>query len=127
MRNTATTIVVVDDDHDTVTFVCDFFTMLGMTVVRCHSDNRVASCVAEHHPALVILGFRLRDVTGVDMLHQLRADPTTHAIPVVFFTGSVDELRHEVPDLAAHNAHLVGKLDVEQLNAVVHQRVQQAA
>ena len=32
------TIVIVDDDQDTLDFLCDFFSMQGMVAVRCPSS-----------------------------------------------------------------------------------------
>jgi len=44
---------------------------LGLTLAR------------EHRPELILLDQHLPDVTGADVLHRLRADPSTRAIPVV--------------------------------------------
>ena len=120
------TIVVVDDDHETVTFLRDFFDMLGMVVVTCSDGAQAPACTAKHHPAVVILDVYLEGMTGVDVLRQLRAQPTTQDIPVVFFSGSGDYLRRLLPDLAAHGASLVVKPDIEQLSAVVQRLVQQS-
>ncbi len=124
MSNAPATIVVVDDDDDTVTFMRDFFTMLGMMVVVCPTNTRAVACIAEHHPSVIILDLRLEHITGVDVLHQVRADPTLQTVPVVFFTGSNDYLRQLLPDYAAHGAHLVVKPNVEQLSVLVQQLVQ---
>lgn len=124
MNTTPRTIVVLDDDDETVIFLCDFVTMLGMEVVPCHSDTQAVATIADHCPIVIIVDFWLQDMTGVDVLQQLRADPTTQAIPVVFFTGSASDLRKQLPDYAAHGAYLVVKPNVEQLSALVQRLVQ---
>lgn len=121
MNTTPPTIVVVDDDHDTVIFLCDFFTMFDMRVVPCPVNTHALGCIVEHQPSVVILDLRLEYTTGVDLLHQMRADPSMQAVPVVFFTGSDDYLRQLLPDYAAHNVHLIVKPDVEKLGILVQQ------
>ena len=43
----------------------------------------------EQHPALVLMDIHLPGISGVEAFHQLRADPTTRAIPVIAVTASV--------------------------------------
>ena len=125
MNDSPATIVIVDDDEDTVTFLCDFFTMLDMTPIRCPVGSDAAACVRQHRPAVVILDVLLDGTTtGVDMLRQLRADSATHTVPVVFFSGSEDILRRLMPDYAVHGANFVVKPNIEKLQTVVQQLVQ---
>ena len=42
------------------------------------------------HPDLVLLDLELPDISGEEVLAELRADPATSAIPVVVVTGDVD-------------------------------------
>jgi DNA-binding response OmpR family regulator len=123
MKNTPATVVVVDDDQDTVKFFSDFFTMFDMRVESCPVNIHVLACIVEQHPSVVILDLRLDHLTGVDILHQMRAHPSLHIVPVVFFTGSDDYLRQLLPDYAAHNAYVVRKPDVEKLSILVQELV----
>jgi CheY-like chemotaxis protein len=45
---------------------------------------------AQLHPDLVLLDLELPDISGEEVLAELRADPATSAIPVVVVTGDVD-------------------------------------
>jgi two-component system, OmpR family, phosphate regulon response regulator PhoB len=120
------TIVVVDDDLEITSFLDNFFTMVGFRVVPCANGVDAPTCIAEHQPAVVILDVRMEHTTGVEVLHELQRNPTTQNVPVVFFTGSGEALRQLLPDYAAHNAYLVIKPNVEQLNIVVQRLVQQS-
>jgi two-component system cell cycle response regulator DivK len=43
----------------------------------------------ERQPALVLMDIQLPGISGIQALGQLRADPTTRAIPVIAVTASV--------------------------------------
>ncbi len=90
MSQTNATIVVVDDDPDIVECLVDYLHGMGLDAVSCRVGPQVAACIAQHTPSLVILDVDLGDITGVDVLHAMRADPMTCAVPVIFFTGNVD-------------------------------------
>jgi CheY-like chemotaxis protein len=125
MNDSRATIVTVDDDEDTVTVLCDFFTMLGMTPVRCMVGTDIVACVRQYQPRVVILDVLLDGTTtGVDVLHHLRADPAMHTVPVVFFSGSEDALRRLLPDYTAHGATFVAKPNIDKLMTMVGHLVQ---
>lgn len=124
MTRSPPTIVIVDDDHDTVTFLCDFFAMLDMQVVAVNPNTLTPAVIADHQPTVIILDLRLGYMTGVDVLHQLRVDPATTLVPVVFFTGSDDVLLQLLPDYAVYNASLVIKPNIQQLMIHVQDLVQ---
>ncbi len=53
-----------------------------------------ASCLRvarEESPDLILLDLMLPDMSGIDVLYQLRADPMTRDIPVVVFSASSDQ------------------------------------
>ena len=88
MEQAHPTIVVLDDDEDTATFLSDFFGMLGLAALGCPVTSQAATWIAQQRPDLVILDVQLGCMTGIDVVHQLRADPRMRALPVIFFTGS---------------------------------------
>ncbi len=127
MSQTNATIVVVDDDPDIVECLVDYLHGMGLDVVSCRVGPQVAACIAQHTPSLVILDVDLGDITGVDVLHAMRADPVTCAVPVIFFTGNVDKLRQALPHYQTLDAALVVKPDIAGLGALIHDFVHQQA
>ncbi len=120
-------IIVLDDDPNTVTFLCDFLGMLGLPAVACPLGPAAATWIAQSQPRLVILGGDLGDMTGPEVFRQLWADAATRMVPVIFFTGSAARVRGELPDYHARGAALVVKPDAEQLGALVQQLLAEAA
>lgn len=46
--------------------------------------------VQHNRPDLILLDLNLPDMSGIDVLHRLRADPMTRAIPVIVVSASTD-------------------------------------
>ncbi len=71
--------------------------------------------VRENHPDMILLDLHLPDVTGADVLRQLRADKQTAGIPVVMLTA--DSTRTQARELldAGAQAYLTKPLQVRRL------------
>ena len=127
MSQLPATIVVVDDDPDTVEFLCDYLSKMGFNAVSCQAGPQTAACIAQHAPRVVILDVDLGAITGLDVFHQLRADATARLVPVIFFTGNEHKLRTALPDYQARGAALVVKPNIAGLGALLHAFVQPQA
>jgi signal transduction histidine kinase/CheY-like chemotaxis protein len=73
----------------------------------------------EHRPALILLDLHLPDLSGDEVLRQLRDDPATRGIPVAIL--SADATPGQVRRLLAEGAHsyLTKPLDVAELRQLV--------
>jgi signal transduction histidine kinase/CheY-like chemotaxis protein len=69
----------------------------------------------EHRPSLILLDLHLPDITGEEVLHRLREDPITAAIPVVIV--SADATPGQVQRLLASGAtaYITKPIDVRDL------------
>jgi CheY-like chemotaxis protein len=73
----------------------------------------------EHRPDVILLDHHLPDVTGVEVLHRLKAHPDTRGIPVVIVSadatpGQVRRMR----DLGAHD-YVTKPLDLTRFLKVI--------
>ncbi len=125
MSRSPPTIVVVDDDPDIVEFLCDYLRGMGFDTVICRPGPQAAACIAQHVPSLVILDVDLGDTTGIDLFHALRADSVPRQVPVIFFTGTPDRLRQQLPHYHTLGAALVVKPDIAGLAARIRDLVHQ--
>jgi two-component system chemotaxis response regulator CheB len=60
-------------------------------------------------PDVVTLDVQMPELDGIAFFQQLRTDPVTYALPVIFMTGSPDIVRRCVPDFRLQNARLLPK------------------
>jgi len=73
----------------------------------------------EDAPKVVLLDLKLPRINGLEVLRQLKADPSTRRIPVVMLTSSREERDLiESYDLGV-NSYIVKPVDFEQFNRTV--------
>jgi CheY-like chemotaxis protein len=67
-------------------------------------------------------------IGGIEVFLQLRADPLTAAIPVMFLTANPSIVKVHLPDYAARNAALLPKpFNITVLNALVQRLIAHAS
>jgi CheY-like chemotaxis protein len=72
-------------------------------------------------PRLVILDVRMGRIDGIDIFHQLRADPATRDIPVIFFTATEQRVSNRLPNFRQLGASFVIKPNIAQLSARIEE------
>jgi DNA-binding response OmpR family regulator len=102
-------IVVVDDEPSLVDMVCFILADAGFTSYGCTQAAEAYWYIQRKRPRLVILDIQMPGLDGISLLQQLRADPATHDLPVIFLTANRHLLDRRLPDYDAHGATLVAK------------------
>jgi PAS domain S-box-containing protein len=69
----------------------------------------------EHRPDLVLADLHLPDISGEDILRELKADPTLSAIPVVILSADATPAQIKRLTAAGARAYLTKPLDVQRL------------
>jgi diguanylate cyclase (GGDEF)-like protein len=93
--NQKQTVLIVDDSPSNIKLL---HTVLGFDhhVIFAVSGQEGLDLAFSHKPDLILLDVNLPDVDGYEVCSQLKANPITKAIPVVFLTAAdteVDEVR----------------------------------
>ena len=86
-------ILVVDDEPDIVALVAYHLAKLGYRVSTAGTGTDALELARRERPALMVLDLMLPDLSGFEVLEQLRADEATRRLGVLMLTA-----RREEPD-----------------------------
>lgn len=86
-------IMVVEDDPVPAATFKRVLEARGYAVVIAHDAEAALAQIATQPPALVLVDLILPGIDGLELLHRLRQDPATAALPVLLTTGGGQALR----------------------------------
>lgn len=81
------TLLVVDDDLDTLKLVGTTLEKQGFHIVAAKDGQEALDRVAETKPDLILLDVMMPKMDGYEVTRRLRANPDTANIPVILFTA----------------------------------------
>jgi len=81
-------ILIVEDNEKNLKLVRDVLQYRGYQTLEAGTGEAGVRLAKERHPDLVLMDIQLPGIDGITALGQLRADPSTHAIPVIAVTAS---------------------------------------
>jgi two-component system cell cycle response regulator DivK len=82
-------ILIVEDNPKNLKLVRDVLQVRGYRTIEAGTGEEGVQMAREQQPALVLMDIQLPGLSGVEAFRELRADPTTRAIPVIAVTASV--------------------------------------
>jgi two-component system, cell cycle response regulator DivK len=82
-------ILIVEDNPKNLKLVRDVLQVRGYRTIEAGTGEEGIQLARDQQPALVLRDIQLPGISGVEAFRELRADPTTRAIPVVAVTASV--------------------------------------
>jgi len=77
------TVLIVEDEADAAELFAEMMRVSGFRVRKTSSSTPALSMMTEEKPDIVLLDIMMPDVSGLDILRQMRHDPALAAIPVV--------------------------------------------
>jgi two-component system cell cycle response regulator DivK len=80
-------ILVVEDNHLNRKLFCDVLTANGFAVEPVAEGGEVMAKAAAFRPDLVIMDIQLPQVSGLELIRQLKADRKLAAVPVLAVTA----------------------------------------
>ncbi len=120
------TIVLVEDNASEASVIREAIELEGesswrLRVIR--DGAKAAAAITAHPPDLVLLDLGLPGADGGTIYRNLRAQPQTHAIPVLFLTGATT---HDLYDHGIDDGVLLRKpVDMNVLMQVVRTHLAQ--
>lgn len=84
-------ILVVDDEKDIAEMLSYNLRKEGYRVVTAHNGTEALKR-AHDHPDLILLDIMMPGMNGLEVVKQLKKDPSTETIPVLFLTAKKSEV-----------------------------------
>ena len=82
-------ILIVEDNEKNMKLVRDVLQAKGYATLEAVTGEEGVRLAKERLPGLVLMDIQLPGINGIEALRQLRAEPSTAAIPVIAVTASV--------------------------------------
>jgi len=89
-------VFIVDDNANNLAVLAGILQDGGFQVRAANSGRRALAMIALDRPELVMLDIQMPGMDGYEVCARLKADPSTHAIPVIFISaldGVADKVR----------------------------------
>lgn len=114
------TVLVADDEYDLCTVLSRMVRLFGYSVECVDCGELALEAVRRDRPDLVILDLMMPDMTGFDVLRQLRADPALDGVAVVMYTALSDpRTRQTAAELGAAEFLVKSHVGFEEMRRVV--------
>lgn len=84
-------ILVVDDDADMLKMLESILTLDGFRVEVCQNPESAIEMAERIHPDLIILDVMMPQKSGIEVMMDVRADPVTQTIPILFLSAVGEE------------------------------------
>lgn len=80
-------VMIVDDDRTTVTLLQTLLSLDGFDVVAVPRGLDVLAQARHERPDVFLVDYHLSDISGTQLIHQLRADAEFGKTPIVMASG----------------------------------------
>lgn len=85
------TILIVDDTPDNITLLCSLLSEKYKNKVATSGPKALKIAQSDPKPDLILLDIMMPGMDGYEVCRQLKADPATAGIPVIFLTAKSQE------------------------------------
>ncbi|MFZ4614829.1 MAG: hybrid sensor histidine kinase/response regulator [Rectinemataceae bacterium] len=85
------TILVVDDQQQNLVIMGDLLMGDYMVKIATRGETALRIARSDRQPDLILLDIMMPVMDGYEVCRQLKADPATSGIPVIFLTARIDE------------------------------------
>jgi DNA-binding response OmpR family regulator/DNA-binding CsgD family transcriptional regulator len=102
------TILVIDDNPESLRFIVDALADQGMTVLIAKSGEAALELLGHTAPDLILMDGMMPGLSGLETTRRIKRDPAHTHIPIIFMTG-MTEPEHAVAALDTGGVDYVSK------------------
>ncbi len=81
------TVFIIEDEEDAAELFAEMMRISGFRVVKTSRSTPAIAMMTADKPDLVLLDIMMPEVSGLDILRQMRRDPNLANIPVIVVTA----------------------------------------
>lgn len=100
------TVVVVDDEPDSLEVAQTLLQMCGATVYTGSNGHEGYELCVNHRPKFIISDLSMPEMSGWELIHKLKTTPVTSSIPVIALTAHAMKGDRELAMGAGFHNHL---------------------
>lgn len=96
MDNDPGKIIIIEDEPDTAEMYAEMMRLSGYQVEIYYGGSSAVAQIGRHRPAAVVLDLMMPDLSGLDVLHFMKAEQSLSDVPVIIVSaktmpGDIDE------------------------------------
>ena len=119
-------ILIVEDNHEILENTSEILELAGYTVLTAGNGSEGLTLAISEKPDLILCDMRMPEMTGSEMLEELKKNETTKNIPFLFFTASAEKSEIQKGlDSGAFN-YIVKPFDADHLVSVIVDKIGRA-
>jgi two-component system cell cycle response regulator DivK len=80
-------ILIVEDNELNMKLFRDLLSLQACEIITSNKGEGVIELVLEHMPNLILMDIQLGDMSGIDLIQQLKSMPETASIPIISITA----------------------------------------
>ena len=117
-------ILIIDNDAYSLLLISDFLIFNNFQVITTDNSQTALQIAQQEQPDLVICEIDMPPPDGYEVLRQIRSEPNTARIPVLFLTFEIDMAsRRRALQLGA-NGYITKPVDLDELLTAIANQLQ---
>ena len=116
------TILIIDDEPDTLTFFSSLLEDNGYTTITSDNGDDALKKLEQHNPDLITLDITMPVMSGVKYYRTLRENDKWKNIPIIIITGVSEDFRNFIStrkEVPPPNGYLSKPVDADELLKMV--------
>jgi len=81
------TVLIIEDEEDAAELFAEMMRVSGFRVLKTSKSAPAISMMIADKPDIVLLDIMMPEISGLDILRQMRRDPNLASIPVIVVTA----------------------------------------